>query len=142
MKTIKILFAAFGLICICHAAKASPEETKKTSAKNAVSGFMNAFAEGRLHGFSQMLDDNVTFTIARAGKIFTYGKSAILKDLKKTADVRQNCETDYTLVKSLPNQAIFRVDMKYENFTRENYITMIESNDGWKITHITSSFRK
>ena len=143
MKTIRTLIAALSIICIYHAAKAAPEEaSKKISAKNAVSGFMNAFTEGRLKGFAQMLDENVKFTITRGNKIITYGKTAILKDLERTTNVHQNCETDYTLVKSLPNQVIFRIDMKYENFIRENFVTLVESNDGWRITHIASSYRK
>ena len=143
MKTIRTLIAALSIICIYHAAKAAPEEaSKKISAKNAVSGFMDAFTEGRLKGFSSMLDEDVKFTISRGEKVITYGKSAIMNDLQKTSGIRQNCETDYSLVKSLPNQVTFRVDMKYPGFTRENFVTLVESNEGWKITHIASSYRK
>jgi len=36
---------------------------------------------------------------------------------------------------------IMQVDMKYDTFTRTNYVTLSESNSGWKVSQVSSTFR-
>ena len=124
------------------AVKADPRTNKaKLTVQAAIKGFVDAFANGKIKGFSEMLDPDVTFTTTRRGEVISFTKTEMLDDLKKSANIVQNCQTKYEIIESLPNQALVKVTMKYENFSKENLITLTDSNKGWRITKISTSFR-
>lgn len=143
MKILKIFFALFLLAAFNNLSKAAlPDKTReKITVNNAISGFINAFCHGKIKGFRQLLDDDVKATILRGTEIMTYNKLEILEWLAPTNNIEQNCQTSYSIIESIPHETVVKVVMKYENFTRENYITLTESNEGWKIVHISTRFK-
>jgi DNA-binding TFAR19-related protein (PDSD5 family) len=64
----------------------------------------------------------------------------MLTEMKNSENVAQNCQTDYAIVEQNPSQAIVKVTLKYEAFSRINYVTMAQTNKGWKITNVSSVF--
>ena len=142
MKTIQILTIAFAMIfasVTSRAAELTPDQTAVV--KNAVGQFLQAFCHGETKGFSAIVDEDAKFTSTRGEKVITFSKSEILESLSKLGKVQQNCQTDYAVVESVPHQLVVKVNMKYETFTKENYLTLMESEDGWKITQVASSFK-
>ena len=142
MKRVNTIIIALALVIATIGTKADPRTSKqRLTIPNAVKGFQEAFVNGKIKGFSELLDDNVKFTITRGDKVITYTKDETLENLRKSANTVQNCETSHEIVESLPNQTVVKFSMKYENFTKENYITLTESDSGWKITHVSTSFK-
>jgi hypothetical protein len=142
MKTIKIFTLAFAMIFANMATKAvqlAPDQA--AIVKNTVNKFLAAFCHGETKEFSGLLDEDVKFTTTRGDKVISFTKSEMLESLSKVGKVQQNCKTDYSIVETLPHQVVVKVDMNYENFTKENYLTLMESEDGWKITQVSSSFK-
>ena len=142
MKTLNTFVVAVIMVFVSVAAKADPKTKKeKLTVKDAIEGYLDAFTKGKIKGFADLLDENVKFTTTRGDKVLTYTKSDILETLRNGANIVQNCETSTAIVETLPNQAVVKVSMKYDNFTKENFITLTESDSGWKITHVSTSYK-
>ncbi|MDF3077028.1 MAG: hypothetical protein K0S09_917 [Sphingobacteriaceae bacterium] len=142
MKTLKITFASLALVLFTFAGKADGKKVdEKMSMTYAVKTFVNAFSHGKASGISEIFDDNVKLTTSRGSKIVTYSKSDILQMLKNTNGVEQNCKTSYSVIENLPSQVIVKVNQAYDSFTKINYVTMAQTDKGWKITNISSAFQ-
>lgn len=142
MKTLKLLTLTVCLMLICGASMAMQPNAKseKLTSNYTVQTYIDAVQHGRIKGLSQVIDENAKFTMQRGEKVISQSKSEILQAMKKQENVEQNCQVSHTIVQNLPNQMIIKVDMKYESFTRCNYVTLSESNNGWKISQVTTKF--
>lgn len=142
MKTLKLIALSLSLIIAFGSAEAKQQESKSKLTTNfTMQTYVDAIQHGRLKGLSAVIDDNAKFTMQRGDKLITLTKNEILNALKKQENIEQNCVVSQTLIQSLPNQMIVQVDMKYDNFTRINYVTLSESNSGWKVTQVSSTFK-
>lgn len=141
MKSLKITLVALILITSGILVKADgSKKSYKLSMKYAVTTYIDAFIYGKIAGLEEILDANVKLTTSRGNSIITYNKMDIVHMLKSTKDVEQNCKTSYSVIENLPSQVIVKVNMKYNAFTRINYVTMAQTGKGWKVTNISSMF--
>jgi len=99
-------------------------------------------ANGKMADLGDILDEQMKFTVARSEKVISYSKSQLLNSLKQSENVVQNCDTDYDVEKINSSQALVKVIMKYEGFTKINYINLENTKTGWKIMNISSSYSK
>lgn len=141
MKTLKITFATLALLVVTFVSQASVK-TPKLSMTETANAYINAFANGKIDGFAELLDDNVKLTMSRGSNILNYTKTDILKMLNDNKGVVQNCKTDYSVIENLPTQVILKVNMKYDLFSKINYVTMSQTDKGWKVTNISSAYQQ
>lgn len=140
MKALKTVIAVF-LVALSTSTFANQEpESSKISMDHAVKTYIDAIASGKVKGFTEILDNNVKFTITRGEKIISYSRSEMLSFLKNSENITQNCITEHALVEQNALQAIIKVTMKYDTFSRVNYVTMAQTKKGWKITNVSSAF--
>jgi len=141
MKTLHTICLAFILVATTICAKADEPTAAKFTRLFTLSSYVNTIVKGQVAGFEAALDPSVTFSVMRGQKIITFSKEDMLDFIKKNKGVVQNCITTTTQVQSNNDICVMKVDMKYENFTRSNYITMANTGDGWKITNVHSVFK-
>lgn len=142
MKSLKITFASLALVLLTFAGKADGKKVdEKMSMNYAVKAFVDAFSYGKSAGISEILDENVKLTISRRSKIVSYNKANILQILSANNGYVQNCETSYSLIESLPSQVIVKVNQAFYSFNKINYVTMSQTDKGWKITNISIAFQ-
>lgn len=139
MKTIKLLSAAI-LIAFSFSFITQEPDAEKLRMDYAVKAYIDAISSGKVKAFAEIVDKDAKFTISRGEKIINYTRSEMLGFMKNSENVVQNCETDYTVVEQTSSQAIVKVTMKYEAFSRINYITIAQTNNGWKITNVSTVF--
>lgn len=140
MKTLTtLLTATFMVFSLSSFANQEPE-VQKLSMDYALKTYIDAITSGKVKGLADILDNDVKFTVTRGEKIINYSRSEMLNSLKGTQNVVQNCSTDYAIVEQSASQAIVKVTMKYDAFSRINYVTMAQTNKGWKITNVSSVF--
>jgi len=140
MKTLQTLTAAF-LITLSMSAFAAGEPNKKRFIMTyAVETYIDAMANGDIKELPALLDSDVKFSSTRADRVVTFGKSEVVKSLKDIENVKQNCVSSYKVLEQNQAQALVKVNMKYKNFTKVNYVTMQNTSTGWKITHVASSY--
>ncbi len=142
MKILKITLSSLALLLLTFAGKADGTKAEeKLSIKYAVNIVMDAFSQGKPDGIGEILDTNVKLTSTRGNKIITYNKVDILNMVNAVSGVKQNCITSYSVIENLPSQVIVKVNMAYDSFTRINYVTMAQTDKGWKVTNISSAFQ-
>lgn len=140
MKTLRSLLAATCMVLsLCSFVNQEPS-VNKLSLDYALKTYVDAISSGKVKAFAEILDSEVKFTVTHGEKIINYNRSQMLDWMKSTENVIQNCITDYSVVEQNATQAIIKVTMKYEAFSRINYVTMAQTNKGWKITNVSSVF--
>jgi len=142
MKTLKTLAASLLTIVSLSAFAADGEKSEKLKIDYTLNTFVDAMANGKMADLGDILDEQMKFTVVRSEKMINYSKSQLLNSLKQSENVVQNCETDYDVEKINSSQALVKVIMKYERFTKINYINLDNTKTGWKITSISSSYSK
>ncbi|MXV52877.1 hypothetical protein GS399_18035 [Pedobacter sp. HMF7647] len=143
MKTLKFTFVAIALAACSFVVKAD-EKTKsaeKLTMRYAANTYVNAFAHGQIKDLADVIDDDAKFTISQGKKVVTHDKSEIVSALKNIQGVEQNCDLKTSMIESLPDQVIVKVTMKYTDFERIDYVTMSQTDKGWKITNVSSAFQ-
>ena len=140
MKTLKTLIVAALLSLSFNSFASEDPNTQKLSMNYALKTYIDAITEGKVKGFAEILDNDVKFTVTIGQKIVNYTRSEVLNSLNQTLNINQNCVTEHTIVEQNPSQVIVKVSMKYDAFTRINYVSMAQTSKGWKITNVSSVF--
>lgn len=141
MKTLKSLVLGLALLVITNVVKADEPVAAKITKNHAVNTYINAMTEGKSTGLENVLDQSVKFSILRGKKVMSFDKTEMLKYAEQNQNVKQTCTTEISEVETNTDMSVVKVDMKYENFTRSNYVTMANTGDGWKITNVYSVFK-
>jgi hypothetical protein len=141
MKTLKSITIALALLVTCSVVKANDVPEIYLTKTHAINTYINAMTRGKSDGLSQVIDQSAKFNILRGKSILSYNKKEITDFLKNEKDVEQACTTSTEIVQNNADMAVVRVDMKFENFTRSNYVTIANTGSGWKITNVYSVFK-
>lgn len=142
MKTIKTLLSATLLVFTFSAfALNDPETANKLSMEYALKAYIDAVSIGKIKGIQEIIDNEAKFTVTRGEKIINYTKSDILTELKSSENVQQNCSIDQIIIDQNSSQAMVKVTMKYDGFSKVNFVTFNNTNKGWKITNVSSSYK-
>jgi hypothetical protein len=139
MKTLKTTLIALLLTLTYNLTKADTP-TEKLTMRYAISAYVDAFTHGRSAGLAEVIDDSAKFYHTRGQQVISFSKSQIIESLKSQQDVEQNCTTTARIVENTPKLVVYKVQMKYQNFARINYVTMTDTGNGWKITNVSSTF--
>ncbi|WP_374163856.1 nuclear transport factor 2 family protein [Arcticibacter sp. MXS-1] len=140
MKTFKSLAAAFMILFSVSAFAADESANSKSKMESAVGTYIDAMNNGKLKELASLLDPGAKYTISRGDAVLNYSKGEFLETLKPHENVVQNCKTDYKLIEFSPAQSIVKVTMKYDSFSKVNFVTFSNTAKGWKITNISTSF--
>jgi len=141
MKTLKITLIALLLTLTYSFSRANTQNrNERLSLRYAISAYVDAFAHGRSDGLAEIIDDNAKFSHTRGRKVISFSKNEIIESLKSQQNVEQNCKTTARMVENTANLVVYKVQMKYDNFSRINYVTMTDTGAGWKITNVSTVF--
>ena len=77
----------------------------------------------------------------RGDKMLNFNKKEMLNFLQRVKNVEQDCITSTSIVENNTDSAVIRVDMKFDGFVRSNYLTVVNTGEGWKITKVHSVFK-
>jgi len=141
MKTLKITLTALFITLTCNLTKASiPNIHERLTMRYAISAYVDAFAHGKSSGLADVIDDNAKFSHTRGEKVISFSKNQILESIMNQENIEQNCTTTTRIVENTAKLAVYKVQMKYQNFYRINYVTLADTGNGWKITNVSSVF--
>ncbi|RYY06887.1 MAG: hypothetical protein EOP43_04945 [Sphingobacteriaceae bacterium] len=141
MKTLKTIFIALLVTLTFTAAKANgPTAKEKLTMHYAIATYVDAFAYGKTDGLAEIIDANAKFSHNRGSQVISFSKNQILQNLENVQNIEQNCTTTTKAIETNSNLVVYKVQMKYENFSRVNYVTMTDTGNGWKITNVSTVF--
>ena len=128
------------MLAFCGAVKAATIDNGKLTQTYAVNTYIDAMTRGKLGGLNDVLDKSAAFSMVRGNQVLSFDKKQMIGYFQSNKNTEQQCTTSTSVVESNPAIAIVKVDMKYDNFTRSNYITIANTGNGWKITNVYSVF--
>lgn len=140
MKTLKLIIAAFCLTVAVNVAKADGNPANALSKEYAIRTYTDAVSHGKIAGLDNVFDDHATFSLIKGNKLVSNNKADMLSFFKENQNVTQDCTVDTSIVSSNEDMSIVKVEMHYTNFTRTNYVTVVNTGNGWKITNVHSVF--
>jgi len=143
MKTLKSMMIGAALLAVCGAANAATT-TKggvPLTEDYAITTYVNATTKGDLNGINTVLDENVKFSLLENKQVVSYSKKDMLDYLEQNKGVTQDCITSTSVVENNPDNSVVEVDMQYADHVRANYVTMVNTDGGWKITDVYSIFK-
>jgi hypothetical protein len=134
------MMLGLAMLVLCGAATAKSTDNGKLTQTYAVNTYVDAMTRGKLNGLNDVLDKSAAFSMVRGNQVLSFDKKEMINYLHSNRNTEQVCTTSTSMVENNPNLAIVKVDMKYDNFTRSNYITVVNTGSGWKITNVYSTF--
>lgn len=140
MKALKSIVLGLALLVICGVAKANTID-ERTTPNYAINTFVDAMTRGKLAGLESVLDKTAEFNMLRGKTVLSFTRNEMLEFFKSNKNIEQTCTTSTSIVESNSNVAIVKVSMKYDDFVRNNYITIANTGNGWKITNVYSVFK-
>ncbi|MCO5933966.1 nuclear transport factor 2 family protein [Mucilaginibacter sp. RB4R14] len=140
MKTFQSVTLALALLITCSFAKAKDVPSENLTKTHAINTYVDAMTRGRVSNLSQVIDQSAKFDIQRGNTVLSYNKKEMTDFLKAGKNVEQACTTSTRIVENNTDMAVVKVDMKYDHFTRSNYVTLANTGTGWKITNVYSVF--
>jgi archaellum component FlaF (FlaF/FlaG flagellin family) len=142
MKNLKSIILGLALLVVCGTVNANPvSDNESLTATHAVNTYVDAITRGKLAGLNEVLDQTVKFSMLRGKKMLSFDKKQMMEFFKGDKNVEQTCTTSTDIVESNADIKVVKVDMKYDGFTRSNYVTVTNTGDGWKITNVYSVFK-
>jgi hypothetical protein len=142
MKNLKSIILGLALLVVCGTVNANPiPDNESLTATHAVNTYVDAITRGKLAGLNDVLDQTVKFSMLRGKKMLSFDKKQMMDFFKGDKNVEQTCTTSTDIVESNADIKVVKVDMKYDGFTRSNYVTVTNTGDGWKITNVYSVFK-
>jgi len=140
MKTLRSILLGLAMLAMCGVVKANTNDNVKLTQTYAVNTYVDAMTRGRLNGLNDVLDNSASFSMVRGKQVLSFSKKQMLDYFKTNRNTEQICTTSTSVVESNADIAIVKVDMKYADFTRSNYVTIANTGNGWKITNVYSTF--
>ncbi|MGV3706541.1 MAG: nuclear transport factor 2 family protein [Arcticibacter sp.] len=140
MKTIKLLTTAFLFIISLSSFGKDENNTEKLKMDYAVKTYIEAVTHGKVKGLSDVLESDAKFTLTQGEKIIRFSRYETLSSLKNNEGIHQNCSSDYKIMEIDAAQAIVKVTLKYDTFSKVNFLSLANTKKGWKITNVSTSF--
>jgi|SRR6185437_7403532 len=148
MKTLKSIIAGLALVLVCSAATGNnfglklrkTNAAEKLTRTHAIDIYLDAMTQGKVSGLNDVLDKSATFNMVIGKKLCSFNKKQMLNYVKNSKNTEQNCTVHTSIIKSDAKVEIVKVDMKYNNLFRSNYIIIANTGDGWKIANVYSVF--
>ena len=143
MKTLKTTILALVIVLGLGAAKANTVATKteKLTVSYAVDTYVNAIVHGKIDGLNDIIDNNAKFSILRGKEVLSFNKADEMAFVKANKNIELDCTTQTSISQTNADFTVVKIDMKFKDFTRSNYVTMANTGNGWKITSIYSVFK-
>jgi len=139
MKTLKSIALGLVILLSFGAAKAA-DKVERLSKTFAISTYIDAMSHGKLQGLNDVLDATAKFSMLRGTQVTSFGKAEMLGFVKENKDIEQTCTVSTTEMETNNDISVVKVDMKYNGFTRSNYVTVANTGAGWKITNVYTVF--
>lgn len=140
MKKAVSTIATALLIIISLSSFSTPKMNplKEKNSKSIVTTYVEAIVLGSDMYNKYLFSDDFKYTNTANNHKFT--KKQYLKFLKETRGLKFDCKTEYQILDEMGKSCVAKAIMEFENFTRVDYISMQKTNEGWKVTKVTTTY--
>ena len=111
---------------------------KNSETRTILSTYLEAITLGSDMYNKYILDDN--FEYRNTANNDSYNKKAFLKFLKENKGYKFDAITSYEILDQTGKSCVAKAIIKFENFVRVDHITLNNSEDGWKVSKIVTTY--
>ncbi|GGE29105.1 MULTISPECIES: nuclear transport factor 2 family protein [Sphingobacterium] len=142
MKTLISLIATtvFTLVSSFVFANSKPEPVKFIKVESIIDQYIDASNNGEVSLVDYLFTEDFKYSTPNNGQTELIGRSELVKHLKSNKGSKMNAETEYSFVEKNDDCSIVKVTTTFETFKKYDYVTLCNSKDGWKISHITVTY--
>ena len=137
-KTLSTIATAFLMIVSLSSFAAAINPLKDKDSKSIMTTYVEAIVSGT-DQFNKFLFAK-DFEYKNTSNKSKYNRSQYLQHLKVTKGLKFDCETDYQILDETGNSCVAKAIMKFDNFTRVDFITLNKTEDGWKISKVETTY--
>ena len=131
-----VLFTVMTLSTSANAATYNP--LKEKDSKAIITTFIETITSGSdLYNKYLFTAD---FEYKNSANNHQFTKSQYLGFLKQTKGFKYNCETEYQILDEVGKSCVAKAIMRFENFTRVDYITLNKTDEGWKVSKVVTTY--
>ncbi|MBD1432671.1 hypothetical protein H8B06_07540 [Sphingobacterium sp. DN00404] len=136
ITTIATAFIMMTSFCSYAAEKVNP--LKDLNSVNIIRTYLEAATAGSI-AFNKFLFSE-DFEYQNTANNLRYNKKTYTNFLKTNKGLKFNCETTYEMLDECGKACVAKAIMKFDNFTRVDYITLNHSQDGWKVSKVVTTY--
>lgn len=146
MKNLVKTFAIAGLLfassLTAFAIDKDKDKLNNAVVENVVDAYINSSVKGDVEHVDNLFSDNFSLKYNTEYNQAPLSKSSYIKQIKGQKGVTFNCDSDYQIVEKAGKYSLAKVTLDFSNFKRTDYLTMVQDNEGWKITEVNSVFEE
>lgn len=111
---------------------------KEKSSKVIITSYIEAITLGSDIYNKYLFCDN--FQYSNTANNDSFNKKQYLKFLKDTKGSKFNCHTHYQILDETGKSCVAKATMKFDHFTRVDYITLNKTPEGWKVSKVITTY--
>lgn len=119
-------------------AKETTNPLKDVNTKKIALTYVEAISLGNIDFNKHLFTADFEYTNAAVNQ--SSNRSEYLAFLKANKDIKYNCKTTYEILDEAGATSVAKATMKFENFTRVDYITMVQTKEGWKVSKVVTTY--
>lgn len=146
-RLVKTLTAAvlFAVSTCTMAAEGPGSKSEKVSinlstADFALEHYVAVTTKGESVGVEQLFAEDFSQKI-QAANVSTYGRSTVIKSLKKQKGEILNCKVNIKIVEKSTDYMIAKIVLKFDNFSMTDLVTLVYENENWKVSKSIHSYQ-
>ncbi|SEM00934.1 Putative lumazine-binding [Olivibacter domesticus] len=139
---IKITLAVMIVIAVSTSStNASMKDSIKQTATDVLGRYIETVVYGIVENIGELFSDQFRQRTTANGKVITHTKSQLINFIKKHQHIEQDCITSSAVLEQNDGCSIAKVEMKYLEFTRIDYLMLSPEGKKWKVNQIVTTFR-
>ncbi|GHE28828.1 nuclear transport factor 2 family protein [Sphingobacterium griseoflavum] len=138
-KTLTTIAAA--IIMISSFSSFAAEKTnplKNVESSKVINTYLEATTLGSVEQNKFLFADD--FQYSNSANNDTFNKREYTAFLKAHKGVNFDCKTNYEILDQSGKACMAKATMVFENFTRVDYITLSQDQDGWKVSKVVTTY--
>ncbi|SEM00389.1 Putative lumazine-binding [Olivibacter domesticus] len=142
MKTLMTtFFAAFIFVSASAFTKAENKSSRLATADNSINLYIETITNGNVENMDTLFGSQFILNTNANGKVISHSKTQIIGFLKGQKNVKQNCSATYIVMEQSEDYSIAKVEMKYRDFTKVDYVTFSKEGTDWKVNQVVTTYK-
>ncbi len=119
-------------------AKPQVDPLKSFTPTQIVKTYLETTIQGDTQLFKYLFTEDFQYQNNNSEKVFN--KKEYADFTKANKGLKYDCETSYEIIEQYGNSCLSKVTMKFEKFTRVDYVTLSLHKAAWKVNKIVTTY--
>lgn len=134
MKGIISTLFFVGIISIAANAASKPSPMRGWKVFQVLDAYVKSVSAGESQLVEHLFTDDLEYYVNDRAE--RHSKKEIVKFLKSIKGHTYDCETSYSVLDETTTNCLAKMTMRFQTFTRTDYIYLSSTDEGWKVRKI------